>query len=492
MCRATCSSNFWSTAAIKNLRVFSADCSNAFAEAPPPTAPLYMKIDAQFRKWWNTHKHRKELPIKDLFVKVQHAIQGHPEAPRLWQIFIDDILIDKMGFRHTTHEKCLYVKTVDGNDVYILRQVDDVAIASDTKETAEAIITEIGSYMKSPIKHEGVTELFNGIDISQTRDYIKIHCNTYLDRVFKRHHHWMDTIPFDNEPHPMRSDSEYATTLEEDSSTTIDQIVILEEEFQFKYRSVTGELIFAMVTTRPDISFHIIKLCQYNACPGRSHFDAVKKLLLYLRNTANDGIYFWRSSPNKHLPTGPLPTIRQDPYVRTEFPDNTKPLIPFGFVDSDWASDTTHRRSVSGIAIMYGGAVIAYKSGYQKTVADSSTEAEFYALVEAGKMILYLRSVLHELGISQDYASVLYEDNKGAIDIVHSGKPTKRVRHVDIKQFCILDWVATDLLNVLKVSTHDNSSDTLTKALPKTLLHRHNEVLMGKVRPAYSCYTMLV
>ena len=146
---------------------------------------------------------------------------------------------------------------------------------------------------------------------------------------------------------------------------------------------------------------------------------------------------------------------------------------------------------MSGIGCIFGGAVIAYKSSYQKSVADSSTEAEFYALVECGKMMLYIRSILDELGIEQTFASTIYEDNKGAIDIVNSGAPTKRVRHVDTKQFCILDWVATDLLEVIKVSTNDNSLDTLTKSLPRPTLHRHNEVLLGKFRPAYSQYKIL-
>ena len=119
--------------------------------------------------------------------------------------------------------------------------------------------------MKSPIKHEGLTEIFNGIDVDQTKDYIEVHSATYIDRVVERHNHWMQHIPIDNEPMPMTSDSENAKTLEEDESTTIEQILALEEEYQFKCRSATGELIFAMVTTRPDISFPIIKLCQYNS-----------------------------------------------------------------------------------------------------------------------------------------------------------------------------------------------------------------------------------
>ena len=116
--------------------------------------------------------------------------------------------------------------------------------------------------MKIQIKYEGHTEIFNGVDIDQTKDYTKVQSATYLDRVFKRHDHWLKGIPIDNEPLPMSSDSEHGKTYKEDESTTIDQIVALEEEYRFKHRSATGELIFTMVTIRPNINFQIIKLCQ--------------------------------------------------------------------------------------------------------------------------------------------------------------------------------------------------------------------------------------
>ena len=98
--------------------------------------------------------------------------------------------------------------------------------------------------------------------------------------------------------------------------------------------------------------------------------------------------------------------------------------------------------------------------------------------------------MLDELGIDQQFASIIYEDNKGVIDIVKSGEPTKRIRYTDAKHFIVLNWVETDLLEVIKISTQDNLSDVLTKALPKALLHRHNETLMGKVRSLYSTYEL--
>ena len=61
---------------------------------------------------------------------------------------------------------------------------------------------------------------------------------------------------------------------------------------------------------------------------------------------------------------------------------------------------------------MLGGAVILCKSRFQDTIALSSTEAKFIAAVEGGKYILYLRSILNDIGIPQHDATILYEDNK--------------------------------------------------------------------------------
>jgi len=56
-----------------------------------------------------------------------------------------------------------------------------------------------------------------------------------------------------------------------------------------------------------------------------------------------------------------------------------------GFVGSDWAGDNKHRRSVSGRTVLFGGAVVVYKSKLQRTIATSSTEAGFSAACDDRK-----------------------------------------------------------------------------------------------------------
>lgn len=71
---------FWVSSALLQMIVLGVAASNAFAEAPPPNAPLYVEIDQQFREWWAS-KGRGEIP-KGYVLPVQHALQGHPESSR--------------------------------------------------------------------------------------------------------------------------------------------------------------------------------------------------------------------------------------------------------------------------------------------------------------------------------------------------------------------------------------------------------------------------
>jgi hypothetical protein len=117
---------FWSLSALHGMTALGADAGNAFAEAPPPVQPFYMAIDDQFRTWWTESMGNEPIP-EGYVLPVKHALQGHPKAPRLWEKHIVKIL-DNLGFKSTTHEKCIYQKTVKGEKVLFLRQVDDFAV----------------------------------------------------------------------------------------------------------------------------------------------------------------------------------------------------------------------------------------------------------------------------------------------------------------------------------------------------------------------------
>jgi hypothetical protein len=63
-----------------------------------------------------------------------------------------------------------------------------------------------------------------------------------------------------------------------------------------------------------------------------------------------------------------------------------------GSCDTRWALDRTERRLMRDIIVimMIAGAAVYYQTRIQPTIAQSSTEAEFKNMADAGKVALYL------------------------------------------------------------------------------------------------------
>ena len=134
----------------------------------------------------------------------------------------------------------------------------------------------------------------------------------------------------------------------------------------------------------------------------------------------------------------------------------------------------------------FAGGTIGYKTRLQPTVALSSTEAEFMAACDAGKMLLYIRSILYDLGIPQESASVIYEDNDGATAMANArSRHRERVTWI-IRYFALCDWVERDLVILERVDTSQNLADHFTKRLDFTKFACHTDYIMGRTIPRYS------
>jgi hypothetical protein len=317
----------------------------------------------------------------------------------------------------------MYQGTINEERIIFLRQVDDFAVASKHEKTAQLFLDTINALLRIPLKSLGLVNRFNGNDIHQTRKYIKINQEKYLTKMLGAHKWLVQTQS--KTPIPLPSDSKWVQQLETATCpTTIDEQKLLKEKMGFHYRQVIGEVIFPMMKAQRDICFHATKLSQYMENPGEAHYLALRELCTYLAQTVQDSIYYWRDEPRMDLSNEPLPTLYADNYQLEVHPEHHNNTL-YGYVDADWASDIKHRKSVSGIVVMYAGGAVGYKSKYQDNIAHSTTEAEFTAACDAAKQILFFRSVLDEMNIEQHHATPLYEDNAGALLMANAQQPTR-------------------------------------------------------------------
>ena len=70
------------------------------------------------------------------------------------------------------------------------------------------------------------------------------------------------------------------------------------------------------------------------------------------------------------------------------------------YVDSDWAGCVQTRKSTSGVAVFFNGALIASQSRAQQTIATSSGEAELYSIGLGTSECLFVKSLLLEMEIT--------------------------------------------------------------------------------------------
>jgi hypothetical protein len=123
--------------------------------------------------------------------------------------------------------------------------VDDFLISAKTRQIADEVCRQIQSKMTNELNNLGVIKCFNGMDVAQTKHYVKIICHTYINKIIS-HHDWANK-KHSNKPIPMRNDSSSLATLEltkgpEDPA----EQRALEKQMGFNYRQEVGEAIFAM------------------------------------------------------------------------------------------------------------------------------------------------------------------------------------------------------------------------------------------------------
>ncbi|POM75314.1 mitochondrial protein [Phytophthora palmivora] len=194
--------------------------------------------------------------------------------------------------------------------------------------------------------------------------------------------------------------------------------------------------------TRPDIAVAVAKLSRYLENPGQRHWDAGIKVVRYLLKTKDVAITY-------------------DGRMEAELT---------AYSDADWAGNHDDRRSVSGVMLMMCGAPVVWRSTFQKTVALSSTEAEYMALSDCIKEVVWMRRLLKDIAAEQHGPTVIYEDNQGAMTLAKNVGYQARTKHIDIRYHFIREKIASSEVKLTYEESKNQLADFFTKGLStKTL-----------------------
>jgi hypothetical protein len=207
-----------------------------------------------------------------IIVRLNKVLYGLKQAPRLWYNAINPFMLSfKLTQSQADHN--LYLRS-DG--ILMLLYVDDISMLHPKDATKAA----------RDVKAR-LSEQYKITNLSAARQFlgIKIHCkengtsNSLGQKAF---------ITINLKRFNMQNAHNVSTPM--DHNVKLDLAEDRREE-ELKdithYQAIVGSLMYAALATRPNISFAVTALCQYNSRPFTRHLTAAKRVLQYLKSTAN-------------------------------------------------------------------------------------------------------------------------------------------------------------------------------------------------------------
>lgn len=385
-------------------------------------------------------------------LRIEKALYGLRTSPIRWFNLLEKFLLS-LGFTKSNFEETLYLMP----DCICLVYVDDIQLwaTSDDHTALENVISKLKE--RFAMTSLGQTQQFLGLEVHYERDdgYIAVCQEGYIDATVARFPEMKFVKPALS---PMDLQVQLFNGKCEDGQ--------LSRWKAREYLSLVGSLVWISTSTRPDISFATSALAAFNSKPLKKHWTAALRVLSYLRATKSVGLQY-----------------NANPFW------NGEPVVAFS--DSDWASNTSTRKSQGGYTTMTAGCATIWKSRPQKCVSLSSTEAEFYAASEAIKAITHTRALLRELGnslssdklppsagdpppaendiLSSELAATrLCCDNAAAIKIYESGHFNERSKHIAVRVMHAFDETKAGVVKLEWIPSAQNPADCLTKGLPRS------------------------
>ncbi|CAM8923817.1 unnamed protein product [Rhodiola kirilowii] len=358
--------------------------------------------------------------------KLVKSLYGLKQAPMHWHQKFDEVVLSD-GFVLNQSDKCVYSKFDNsGNGVIICLYVDDMLIFSTNLECINQTKDFLSS--KFSMKDMGEAEVIIGIRIERVEGGIALTQSHYIEKVLKKYKylncHLVNT-PFESSKHLLHNKGDPVSQLE--------------------YSRVIGSLMYAMTSTRLDIAFAVGKLSRYTSNPSVDHWQAVHRVLRYLKGTMNLGL------------------------VYSEFPS-----VIEGYSDASWISNEEDHSSTSGGVFLLGGGAISWASKKQTYISSSTMESEFVALVAASKEAEWLKNMIHEIPLWEGPISPIsiHCDSATTLSKVYGHVYNGKSRHLGIRHSAEREFITHGVISVDFVKSQQNLANHLTKGLARDLIFK--------------------
>ena len=129
--------------------------------------------------------------------------------------------------------------------------------------------------------------------------------------------------------------------------------------------------------------------------------------------------------------------------------------------------------------MLLNGAPITFRSGTQRIVTLSVTEAETAAGVTVAQDMLYVYRLLKSIGLRTELPMLLESDNSGAVDLANNWNTGGRTWHVDVRNYFLRELRDEGTIRVSHIPGDENDADIFTKNTETRVFEKHIPMYVG-------------
>jgi Reverse transcriptase (RNA-dependent DNA polymerase) len=370
----------------------------------------------------------------DEVLALDKSLYGLVQAARMWMKTFVDHLTSDMKFTRSRADPCLVWKNSKIGFIAVLIYVDDCAIFG-TSEAVTEFQTQLSKRFN--IKKMGVLSEYVGAAFKKVDDMYTVNQLRLTESISQE---------FDVPEKQVSTPSPAGEVLlkEQDNDDAMASV----------FRSGVGKLLYLVKLSRPDLASSVRELSKFMSNPSGTHLRAMYRTMSYATQTSSYGLKLKSNNKNRIV----------------------------GYTDANWAACKDTRKSVSGSAIFYSGALVSWKSKTQQCTTLSSTESEYVALTSCVNEVIYIRNILTSLGIEVELPMTIFVDNTGAIHLSNNWSTAPRTKHISLRYHYVRELIEQGVIEIKFVRSEENVSDIFTKNLRQELFEKHQLGLgVGKV-----------
>ena len=405
-------------------------------------------------------------------LKLLRGLYGLRQSGWLWQKTFSNHLIEKYSFKRSVADPAIFYKFwTDENGVeqkvYCGLYVDDCTVVSSSDEALKYFDDAVSSrfdYNPTEMRDldaekgsEGIGwVLSTEVRYFRTAGILEMNQTAAIERIAARFG------LTDSRPLSVPLDPNSPLLPAKPESTLVDVKT---------YLSLVGSLLHVSQVTRPDIAQSVGVLTRFSSKPTKQHWDSALSVACYLYHTKDKQLRYVRSTDKEQ---------REIPYVLTFHPGEDSFR---GFADADYAGSHDSRSTTGYIFYMFGGP-LSWCSRVQRTVSQSTTEAECQSLAECIKETLYLKLLLEELNIrAPDIPVPIHEDNSAATIMATSEATHPKAKHYRVRIAFIRENTqsvdgAPPIVKILQTPTDKQLADGFTKTQNKELFKKFQQAVI--------------